>query len=341
MNKNKFPVAVFLTDTHKQKDNLDLVYGIFIQALDLAEKLKCKYIFHGGDFFNDRIGQNLTNLLMFQEILNEFERRQITLVGIPGNHDKTDQESEKSYLSIFKSQNFKLFEKEGVFKTMGITFHFLPFFSKSMPERLERLKESIVKDKTILIAHAAFNGVRNNDGSKAKDGLKKKSVKEYNKVLVGHYHDSSLIGKNIYFTGSAYQANFGENSEDKGFTVIYDDCSIKSVKSRFKKFIKVKLDVDCDLETELEAIKDPTSSHIRFIFEGNKSDLSKLDTKRLDSLGIDYKFEWNDINEEILKVEGGEFGSLDKKTVLKFFLEYCKIQSIESKQRTFGLKILN
>jgi DNA repair exonuclease SbcCD nuclease subunit len=341
MSKNKFPVAVFLTDTHKQKDNLDLVYGIFIQALDLAEKLKCKYVFHGGDFFNDRIGQNLTNLLMFQEILNEFERRQITLVGIPGNHDKTDQESEKSYLSIFKSPYFILFEKQGVFKMKnGMDFHFLPFFSKSMPERLEDLKTRIIKNKSILIAHAAFNGVRNNDGSKAKDGLKKKSVKEYNKVLVGHYHDASLIGNNIYFTGSAYQANFGENIEDKGFTVIYDDYSIKSVKSKFKKYIKVSLDVDCDLETEIEAVQD-LDANLRFVFEGNKSDLSKLDTKKLDSLGIDYKFEWNDINEEILKVEGGEFGSLDKKTVLKFFLEYCKIQSIESKQRTFGLKILN
>lgn len=338
---SKKPIAIFLTDTHKQKDNLELVYDIFFQALDLAEELGCENIIHGGDFFNNRVGQNLLNLLMFQKILNEFERRKITLLGIPGNHDKTDQESEQSYLSIYKSKYFRLFESQSVMNLEGVRLHFLPFFSKSMAERLAELTPEIVKDKTILITHAAFNGVRNNDGSKAKDGLKKKSVKEYKKVLVGHYHDSSIIGRNIHYTGSAYQANFGENSEDKGFTVIYDNCDIKFVPSEFKKFIKVKLDVDCDLETELEAIRDPTANNIRFVFEGNKSDLSKLDTKRLDSLGIDYKFEWNDINDEILKVEGGEFGSLDKKSVLKFFLEYCKIQGIKSEQKSFGLKKLN
>lgn len=333
------PIAVFLTDTHKQKDNLDLVHSIFIQALDLAEEIGVKYVFHGGDFFNDRIGQNLQNLLAFIRILNEFKKRGITLVAIPGNHDKTDQESEKSYLSIYRSKALKLFSKEGEFEVEGVKFHMLPFFSKSMADRLEALKSNN-KRRDVLIVHGAFNGVRNNDGSKVKDSLKKKSVAEYKLVLVGHYHDSSRLGKNIFYTGSAYQANFGENSEDKGFTVINSDCSTEFYPAKFKRYIKVKLSTDCDLDIQLEKYEG-VNANVRFVFEGQKEDRSKIDTKKLDQLGIDYKFEWNDINEEILKVEAGEFGMLDKKSILKYFLEYCKIQNVEQTKKSFGLKILN
>ena len=101
------PLAIFLTDTHKQKDNLDLVFSIFMQALDLADEVGCDNVIHGGDFFTDRIGQNLKNLLMLQKIISEFKKRGKMLFAIPGNHDKTNQDSEFSYLSIFKSK--KLF----------------------------------------------------------------------------------------------------------------------------------------------------------------------------------------------------------------------------------------
>lgn len=334
------PIAVFLTDTHKHKDNLDLVYDIFIQALELAQEMDCKYVIHGGDFFTDRIGQNLKNLLMLEEIISEFKNRGLYLLAIAGNHDKTQQESEESYLSIFKSKYFKLYKKQTLVELEGVKFGFVPYFSISMQERINELNSQISKgEKSILITHCSFNGVRNNDGTEVSEGISVKSVNRWSKVLVGHYHDASFLTPNVYYTGSAYQGNFGENHDDKGFHVIYNDCSLEFFPSKFKKFIKVKLSVDDNIEDTIDSYSD-VDANIRFIFQGSKSDFTKLNTKKLDELGIDSKFEWFEINDEILKSASSDFGSMSKSSIFKHFLEYCNLSEIPKDKRSTGLKIL-
>lgn len=336
------PVAIFLTDTHKKKDNLDLVFDIFIQALDLAEENECKYVIHGGDFFTDRVGQNLQNLLLLHKILIEFKRRDITLLAIPGNHDKTNQESKFSYLSIYKSKHFKLFSQESTFEIGKLLVGFMPYFSESIPERLKRLNE-MHKEKdpkySLLVAHFSFNGVRNNDGSEVEDGISVKKVKVWTTVAVGHYHDASFIPPNVYYTGSAYQSTFGENSEDKGFQIIYSDATMEFAPSKFRKYIKVKLDINDDIENELEVFGD-LDANVRFVFSGKKADISKVDTKKLEALGIDTQFEWDEINEEILKAESGEFGAISKASIVKYYVEYCKAAGIPKDKRAKGLKLL-
>lgn len=337
------PTAIFLTDTHQKKDNLDLVYDIFVQAKDLAIELGVKDIYHAGDFFTNRIAQNLQTLLTFSRILKMLKKNGLTLTGIPGNHDKTNQDNEDSYLDIFSNySNFKIIRDNDVIKKGDISIGFLPFFTSSYKKRLKRLKKKTAKlkcGKNILITHKAFNGVRNNDGSVVEDGVKTKDVSFWDLVMVGHYHDASEVGKNIIYTGSSYQSNYGENITDKGFTIIYSDATLEHQQSEFPKFIKVKLDINDDIENELEVYSD-TEDNVRFIFTGEKSDIAKIDKKKLDELGIDCKFELNDVNEEILKIEAGDFSVMDKKTISKHFKDYCKIQEVPKKMKAKGLKIL-
>lgn len=336
------PFAVFLTDTHLKKNNLDLVYDIFKQSFDLARGIGVKYVFHGGDFFTNRVGQNLKTLLMMNKILEIFEGTEITLMGIPGNHDKTNQDSEESYLDIFKGfKNFNLVSEENFFLTdENIIVSFLPFFTSSYKERLNSLKKKLKgsKNKKILITHIAFNGVKNNDGSLVEDGFSKKDVKFFDKVLVGHYHDSSKIGDNIHYTGSAYQANYGENSSDKGFVIINTDLSLEYENSLFPKYIKVKLDIDSDISSEVEAYSD-IEDYVRFIFKGKRENFEKIDRAELSDLGIECKFEPEDLDEEILKAQSGDFTSFDKKSIMKLFIEYCKDNKIK-KHAKEGVKIL-
>lgn len=337
---SKKPIGIFLTDTHKHKDNLGLVYDIFIQVLDLCDELGCKIVFHGGDFFTDRVGQNLQNLLCLHRIIKEFEKRGVIMYAIAGNHDKTHQDNEDSYLSIFKSKNFKLFKKETIEDINGVKFGFLPYFSTSMDERISSLNTEIKKgEKSILITHASFNGVMNNDGTEVSDGLSVKSVKKWSKVLVGHYHNSSFIEPNIFYTGSAYQSNFGENYHDKGFTVIYPDLSLDFVESKFKRFIKVNLTPNDDIEDEIDHYS-KLDANVRFVFKGTKSDFSKIDVKKLDDFGIDSKFEWDEINQEILNSTSENFGSMSMKNITKYFMEYCEITDIPKDKRGFGLKLI-
>jgi len=337
------PLAVVLTDTHLKRDNLDLVYNIFVQAYDLANLLGVDYVIHGGDFFTNRIGQNLMTLITMKKILGIFEGTGITLVGIPGNHDKTDLDSEDSYLDVFDNTvNFQLVRNFRCIKMGDISVGFLPYFSNSYKARLkelETLREKVPYEKSILITHVAFNGVRNNDGSVVEDAISPKDVKSWDKVLVGHYHDGSEIGKNIFYIGSAYQGNYGENIEDKGFTILMENGDIDFEPTNFPKYIKIKLDVNDDVDNEIE-MYGGKEDNVRFIFSGDKSEIHKVDQAKLSSLGIDCKFELNDINEEILKIESGDLKELDQKAIIKYFAEYCKIQGIDSISRKRGLKIL-
>jgi exonuclease SbcD len=338
-------ISVLLTDTHLKKDNLDLVEDIFIQACELCKSEGCNTISHAGDWFTNRIGQNLQTLLRMKKIFNIVDSYGLEIIGIGGNHDKTDQDSESSYLDVFDGyKSFTLIRDSGHIIIGNVFIGFLPYFTGSYSKRLEDL-EKVSKSKNkainILITHKSFNGVRNNDGSIVEDGISVKRMKKWDKVLVGHYHDASLIGNFIHYIGSAYQANYGENISDKGFTLIKSDGSLEFVQSKFKRYIKVKLDASdvSSIENELEFHRE-TEDNVRFIFQGSKTDIDKINLSKFTDEGIDCKFESEEINGEILKVEEGEFTQMDSKKITKHFIDYCRIQNISTDNRKQGLKYL-
>ena len=90
----------------------------------------------------------------------------------------------------------------------------------------------------------------------------------------------------------------------------------------------------------LKNLTDFKEDNIRIVFKGEREDLHKINQSELKSLGIEIKYEFNDINEEILKAESGDVVDINKKSLIKFFQEYCKIQEIPSDKKTKGLKIL-
>jgi len=336
------PIALFLTDTHLKDKNQELVYNIFEQAIEICKENDIRVIFHGGDFFTNRNSITLTLITQALRIADMLKKEGITLYIIPGNHDKTDQDSERSYLDMFKHRkNIKVIREESCLELKGITFAFLPFFTDSYNSRLSNVKsmaKDLENDTNILITHIAINGVRNNDGTVVEDCNEPKAFKFWDKVWVGHYHDSQSF-KNVFYTGSAYQANFGERLDDKGFHLVYDNGSLDFIPSKYTRYIKVSLDVNDDIETELEMYGDK-GDHVRFVFSGDQTDIHKIDRQKLDALGIDVKFELNNVNEEILKIENGDFASMSKKNVIGYFREYCELQEIEKSKVGSGLKIL-
>lgn len=336
------PIALFLSDTHLKENNQDLVYSIFEQAIDICEDLGLDTIFHGGDFFNNRSSISLGLISQTLKIVELLEKSKINFFIIPGNHDKTNQDSENSYLDIIKHRkNINILSSEKCIHLEGITVSFLPYFTESYSDRLQRLKKSaraIGNSKNILITHIGINGVRNNDGTIVEDSNDSKNFKFWDKVLVGHYHDSQSFD-NIVYTGSAYQANYGERLDDKGFHLIYDDCSVEFLPSKYTRYIKVNLDINDDIDTELEMYAGK-GDNVRFVFSGENSDIHKIDKQKLDSLGVDFKLELNNVNKEIVKIENGDFTSMSKKNVISYFKEYCQIQEIGKSDFSRGLKIL-
>lgn len=336
-------IGVLINDPHLNKNNDVLVENLFLQAISVCKKYDTDVIFCSGDMFTNRSGQPLSTLASFKRILRDLSKNQITLYTIPGNHDKTDADDVLSYISVYNSKSLKLFSTPAVVDFMGVDVTFLPYFSTEVwLEYFNSLPKINHKKKNIIITHVAVNGVKNNDGSVVENNIPASLFKDYDKVFIGHYHDASKIGKNVYYAGSLYQNNYGERYEDKGFTVIFEDASFEFVQSSFPIYRKINLNVN-DAESismALEEYKNNKSDFIRFVFSGKREDAYKIQKEEFAKYGIDVKFDIDETKEAIESTYNETIIQFDKKTVLKDFMAFCSENNIKGNRLVYGVKKL-
>ena len=347
-------IGILVNDIHLDKDNGDLVKDIFDQLIYLCNEYKTNRIFCGGDIFTNRSGQPLQCLTDWKEILQSLTEHIIELHVIPGNHDKTDSDDERSYLDVYSEQCVRLY-RHGIMKIIdGVAIAFIPYFKdakwleefEGVESQIEvNLIEGDINKETplLMITHSGFDGVMNNDGSKVESLIKPSMFKHYTKVLIGHYHNASNLSDNVIYTGSAYQNNYGENITDKGFTVIYNDGSTKFVPSTFPKYIKevIKADDKESLRNLLEKYEGETYDHIRFVFVGKKTDCQKINIADIQGKrGIDCKFLSTEEKEAIEISESDSVLCFDKKTITKDFFKFCSENEIKGNRLKYGLEMI-
>lgn len=352
--KNKYAVGVLINDIHLDKSNGSLVKDIFQQLMKVCEEYNTHRIFCGGDVFTNRSGQPLQCLTDWKEILEILTKKGFEFYVIPGNHDKTDSNSERSYLDIFGENCVHLYRSAGRVLFDDCIIGFIPYFQdEKWLEEFQRLEDEIddnmmegdidTDTATILITHMGFDGVVNNDGSRVSSVIKPSMFKNWTKVLIGHYHNASELADNVIYTGSAYQNNYGENITDKGFTVVFNDGSIKHVQSKFPRYIKEVVDAN-DKETLmnlLEKYGGEERDYIRFVFVGKKTDCQKINIAEIQGkYGIDCKFVSNEEKEAIELSEDDAVLEYDKKTLTKDFMKFCSDNDIKGKQFKYGFDLI-
>ncbi len=341
-------VSILFTDPHLHEDNIDQITDIARQVIDLAKKNEIDVVFLLGDVFKSRKSQTLVVLNAFEEILKMFDRADIVLYAFPGNHDKVNYESEKSYLSAYKHwPNFTLvsdYDRE----TFGdILVHCIPFFKEDTvySEYLKKAIDNInLNKKNILLSHIALTGSVNNDGSSISNNLKASQFAKFDWVYLGHYHDQQQIASNIYHIPSVCQNNFGENNE-KGFMFLLEDGTVEFVKSKFREYKKISIDLHKVKPEEVNELtaqyrEESQDNNIRFEFIGSKSQLSSIDKHKFIQLGIDVKTKDIEIETDV------DFDNIqleyNKESILEAFEECCDINGWKFSEGEVYLKpILN
>lgn len=351
---NEYAVGVLINDIHLDKSNGSLVKDIFQQLMKVCEEYNTHRIFCGGDVFTNRSGQPLQCLTDWKEILEILTKKGFEFYVIPGNHDKTDSNSERSYLDIFGEKCVHLYRIAGRVLLDGCVIGFIPYFQdEKWLEEFQRLEDEIddnlregdiqIDYATILITHMGFDGVVNNDGSRVSSVIKPSMFKNWTKVLIGHYHNASELADNVIYTGSAYQNNYGENITDKGFTVVFNDGSIKHVQSKFPRYIKEVVDAN-DKETLmnlLEKYGGEERDYIRFVFVGKKTDCQKINIAEIQGkYGIDCKFLTKECVEAVDLSESESVLEYDKNTIEKDFIKFCSENSIRGEKLKYGLCLI-
>lgn len=354
-NAAKIPIFILVNDIHINKQNGELVKEVFNQVINIAVERVIDNIIIGGDVFTNRSGQPLDCLSTFQDIIDNAKEKGITIYVIPGNHDKTDPDDYRSYIDVYKGNNMLRIMRQGSCAIIGgCPVAFVPYFGDEKWLEEYRRAADIVDEQYIdqdvepnvpnfLITHIAFDGVRNNDGSEVlSESITPKLVDFHTKVFVGHYHNASKLGKNVYYTGALYQGNFGENSEDKGCTIVYDNGDHEFVKLKFPRYIKHVIDVN-DSETLrnlLEKYDGETYDHIRFVIQGKRSDASKVDLNEISSKGIQCQYESVEEREAIDSSVDTDALNYDKRSITKDFVKFCSENGIKGKHMKYGMNLI-
>lgn len=334
----KRPIAIWLTDTHLSENTVEINKSVFSQVFSLCKQLQINTILHGGDVFTSRKGQPEIVLNTFKEIIDDASKQQLKILAIAGNHDRTQGDSEESFLDAFDGHDaFDVFGAGGEIKVGNICFYFLPYFDLTYQSKLQAIRVSNnVSDFCILLTHTAIDGVRGNNGIEVKDELSVKLFDKFDLTLVGHYHDRQFIGTNIVYTGSAYQATFGEDA-NKGCTIIYDDGSVEFIELNFPQYLTIDIIPDQDLNGDfIRKVKDKSSeARIRLRMKGEIGEDKKALLIELQSLGVKIENEKQSFTPH--QIDQGQV-SFDSTDILQMYDQWSEDRKIDNKE--FGKKLL-
>lgn len=291
-------IGVLSTDWHLKESNIESIKDLIIQKCELAKSLSTENLLCLGDVFDSRKSQTISVLNAFGDILDTIERYGLVLYVIPGNHDKSNYSSFESFLDPF-AHHPAIRLIRGSFRMLGRVV-MIPYFNDDM--WVEEYSDIAKIDGQILLSHQAFTGSRNNDGSEVLSKISTTMFSNFNLVLFGHYHDQQQLAPNCYHIPSIQQNNYGENT-DKGFTVLYDDFTFELVKSKFKEYKKVVVDLDKTSKKELDTlIKENSMSedcHVRFELVGDESKIKSISKEIFVNNGIDLKTKIKEIEDNI------------------------------------------
>lgn len=325
-------VFVEANDIHLKNENIDVVMDLIVQMCDLADKVGCDDLLMLGDIFDARPAQKQGVLIAFNNILDYIGSRNKTVHIISGNHDKSNYLSHDSYLTPYENHPaINLINTPKYLKNKGASFdmYFIPYYDENkmwIKEYEALISEHPIAEKSILFSHIAVTGSVNNDGTTIENSLSPLLFKDFFKVFLGHYHNFSQVGKNIFHLQSPYQTSFGEDNQ-KGFTLIYSDGSHEFVKSKFKEYKTITVDVDSLTSKEIKELS-KSEGNIRIEIKGDKNKIDALNLSPLKNSGI--KVVKKDTELEIKDIDDvGEIIIHNKDSVIKEFKDWCEDEQIE------------
>lgn len=340
----KKSIRLCLTDTHVNNNNLDLQESIWLQAIEVCKSKNINVIHHLGDFVTNRKAQSLAVLEHLMWIKSLLLENNISLIGITGNHDRTNLESVFAYPNIFNDKNFKIVEESYQEVVGDIEFTFLSYFPEtgSYKERFNKIRVDDTKF-TVLHTHIGISGGLSHKNATINKEVPSDMFGDFDLVTSGHYHNRNKVDNDvntdIWYIGSAYAANYGEDN-DKGFTIIYDDGSIEFHQTDFPKYETISVDVtEVDgkwLSSTKKSIA-ASGSNVRVIVTGDESELKKVKKQKFSDIGVK-KLQLSVDTVDVLDVKSSTtFVSLNKETAIKEYKKFCVKQELDP---DFGLEYL-
>lgn len=331
------PIAIVSTDWHIKAENSALSIDLMRQMISLASENKVSDLFCLGDVFDSRRAQPELTLNTFSKILDCIDEYGMKMTCIAGNHDKTDPNSETSYLTPFIGrENFRLITRwDKIVTERGNALWFLPYFREDRwieeCRAIIKAAESGHYKGNYLFSHQAVNGSVNNDGSSVSNHINNALLSAFEGAYFGHYHNYQQPTSLSFQMGAWKQSTFGEDT-DKGFYIFYEDgngnLDFNFIKSKFPEYITLKIDAETAdkkaLKKVLEMKEKSQDSHIRVVIRGNVDKVKSLSLKELEENGVKVQ---KDITLAEKDLEIKDFKKKD--SMFSVFEEFCRINDYD------------
>lgn len=353
--QDKSPLGVFLTDTHLFEkrtkadaivdDNFAEVKQAFAESIAVAIANNLTRVYFLGDFFDSRKQQSSRLIEMVEEILALFEAAQIILVLIPGNHDKVNYDSYYSFLSPFRHHPFvQYFSNAGYVDEEGVRIHLIPFFTNDIfITELERAKSNLhPTNKNVLGTHIGIHGALKNSGEEEISPITFEMFAEFDKVLIGHYHNYSAFNQaRIVYIGSGLQHNFGED-DNKGLMLMTHNLRLYRHKTNFKTYQTLIVNVNELTKDNVKDIIESTQQadiHQRLVITGDANLIKAFDKNILEQQGIKCTFKADEVDEEkLIELVAANVTTHTDETLIESFKQFCSSNEYDEVK---GLVYLN
>ncbi|QKE56344.1 recombination exonuclease [Bacillus phage YungSlug] len=213
------------------------VMSCFDAMEDYALENNIKYILFAGDMFHKRVTINTTVFNFVYNRVSDMTQKGLRFIMIPGNHDQVSNEDFPQHsLETFK-------EIEGVvvldrFGSYMISDYEKPYYVFPVPysKNAEMVKKEIekyayettnngIEKQSILLGHLGLSGAfvgKSNYAMADAFTVEDLFPHAFAFGVFGHFHRGQELGGyfNFFYTGAPLQHNFGDEGQDKGFTVI-------------------------------------------------------------------------------------------------------------------------
>jgi DNA repair exonuclease SbcCD nuclease subunit len=325
-----------LTDTHFGARNDSLHYDAYFKRFyhdvffPYIDRTQIKTILHLGDVFDRRKYINFSTLRSCKEyFFKQLQERDIDMKVILGNHDtyyKNTNEVNSLDLLLREYTNIEIIEHPVVTNINGITAAFIPWMCA---DNLEKCLDVIKIPADICFGHFEIAGFDMFRGTKNIEGMDRGILKQYSKVLTGHFHHRST-DDNIYYLGSPYGFTWNDYGDARGFHVFdTSTLDLEFIENPFEMFHKIYYD---DRKKEIDPTKFANSC-VKVIVV-HKQDYLKFD-KFIESLYTNEVLEltihedFSDFEASILENENDNIE--DTLTMLTNYVD--SIQSTKDKER--------
>ena len=293
----KKPIALAFSDIHfnmwsKFNTNNERTLAhlqVLSYIMKACEEHSVGYVLFGGDFFHKpenidaSLFQPLANFICKK--LNRWDR---DIIGISGNHDmKLNNTLEKPSPSLWYSicqlsSSLHCIDWES--RDIGTAVvHGIPYLDRNLGlnDQVNKIKLTPHK-KNILLLHTDYPGAKDNDGSvvDSVENLNTNLLNRFDLVLIGHIHKPQRLSKKVYMIGATHQQRRTDRNCELGYSVIYDDMSVKlvSLSDKLPKFI--------DVETPEEVLDD--GNYYTVISKNNKLEPASEDVNMV-TVGLSTK----------------------------------------------------